>query len=158
MTLLNKRLVTTVSVNMGSWRNYGANDDVDRIDGWRPCYFQEAPFNFGWLPKNCYGKFAIEMKESDEKETNIEVVVGWQESIRDGGVGKFNIIEESKLVLGKYEPERQKRWEIYETDYFKLPDYDGVILLWLLQRNSVPTTTLSIAMWTLAIFEDDPNG
>jgi hypothetical protein len=57
-----------------------------------------------------------------------------------------------KLEGAYFREEKYKGWELYESDFFPLPTYNGPILLYLMARaenGGVP----SVAMWTLALFE-----
>ena len=146
------KLITVVPVNVGNWKKVTEQTGVDRGDGWREYYFHEAVFNWSWLPPNCYGKLAVELKESGEREGRIEVLLAWVKAVRDGGRGKFIHLEGSEIVVDEYESPVAKKWELYETDYFPLPDWKGPILLYLMGR---PQNGLqpAVAMFTLAVFE-----
>lgn len=155
-----KRLVTTISVNFGHWVNWGATEGRNRDDGYLDSYFQEACFDWGWLPPNCVGQWVIEAKESNEQDTDIDIALGWQKAVKDGGAGLIPIIPGSEIKLGKYEghmPERQRRWELYESGFFPIPNHRGPVLLWVLRKHNDPKGILSTAMWTLAIFEEIPD-
>jgi len=155
-----KRLVTTVSVNFGHWVNFKCGEGGNRGDGRSDCYFQEAAFDFGWLPKNCVGQWVIEMKESNEKDTDLDICLAWQKAVKDAGAGVFTPLAGSEIKLGKYEgymPDRQRRWELYESGFFPIPDHRGPILLWLLRRHNDKEGILSSAMWTVAFFEEIPD-
>lgn len=154
-----KKLLAVLPVNFGHWVNWASDSGANRED-WKDSYFQEIAFDFGWLPKNCYGRWVIEMKESNEKDTDIDVSLGWQKAVRDGGAGIITSMKGSEINLGKYggiNPDRQRRWELYESDYFLLPEHDGPVLLWLLRKHNDLNGILSVAMWSLAIFEDAPD-
>ena len=146
------KLVTVIPVNLGNWRNINEKGGVNRIDGWREMYFQEAVIDWSWFPKNCYGRFAIEMKDANQLDGRLEVMLSWVKAVRDHGQGKFIPLEGSEIVVDEYDPPYAKKWELYETDYFPLPDWEGPVLLYMLARPK-GEMTVSVAMWSLAVFE-----
>jgi len=141
------RLVAVIPVNLGNWRSIDSQHGFDRFDGFREMYFNEAVIDWSWFPKNCYGKFAIEMKNENKEGGRVEAQLTWVKAVRDGGAGHFIPIKGANIVEDNY-----RRWELYETDYFKLPFWKGPVLLYLCGRTD-DESKLSVAMWTLAIFE-----
>ena len=146
------KLVTVIPVNLGNWRNISDKAGVNRFDDWRELYFQEAVIDWSWFPKGSYGRFAIEMKEAGQRDGRLEVMLSWVKAVRDHGRGKFIPLVGSEIVIDEYDPPYARKWEIYETDYFPLPDWEGPVLLYMIGRPK-GDTTISVAMWSMAVFE-----
>lgn len=151
---MNYKLIGCVPVNLGNWKTINPTAGIDRGDGWRELYFNEATFNWGWLPPDSYGKFIMEMKnmnrESGRRGDIIEFQLAWvkrPEEIKKNKGEHFIHLEGAYFKEDKFKP-----WELYETNYFSLPTYKGPILLYLMARGA-PDSKPSVAMWTLALFE-----
>jgi len=143
------KLIAVIPVNIGRWVKIDDKHGFDRGEGWRELYFEEAVIDWSWFGKDCYGKFAIEMK-CDERTTEpveVECQLSWVKAVRDGGRGKFNRIKGAYIKETKWLP-----WEIYVTpNYFPLPTYKGPVLLYLMGRAS-SGHSVAVAMYNLAIF------
>lgn len=156
------KFIGCVPVNLGNWRATPWNPETEMLSGtdrgnkWTEVYFHEATFNWGWLPPNCYGKFTMEMKNTDRQSgfdgKAIEYQLAW---VKDPTTIKQNRASGEHFIHleGAYfKEEAFKPWELYESDYFPLPDYEGPILLYLMVRGE-ENTKPAVAMWTLALFE-----
>ena len=142
------RFITSIPVNLGRWVSIDNKHGIDRGEGFRELYFEEAVMDWSWFPKNSYGKFYIEMKRDRKSgEGKVEAQLSWVKAVRDGGAGKFNRIEGAIIEESQFRP-----WELYETDYFKLPEWKGPVLLYLMGRTE-GDAVLAVAMFTLAVFE-----
>lgn len=156
------RLVTTVSCNTGGWHKVDESHTAKLPKGWRRYVWMEAAFNLAWLPPNSYGKLCAEIKVRHwmlEGE-KMGIALATQKAVRDGGRGRIEIVPGSEIWMdGKFE-----KWEMYESDYFPLPEWDKPLLFWIVGYGEDLDEELSkkanarygspgVAMWTLGIFE-----
>lgn len=146
------RFIGCIPVNTGKWVEKNPVSGYNRGEEWREIYFQEATFNFGWLPLNSYGKLSIEAKnmsrESGKRGDQIEFQLAYVKEPSKIKIpdDHFNLIEGAYITENTFKP-----WELYETSFFKLPNYDGPVLLYLMVRAPEGSRP-SVAMWTLALF------
>jgi len=141
-------LLTIIPVNVGNWKNINDKIGFDRGERWREFYFSEAIIDWSWLPPNCVGKLCVEMKHSERnKKGKIEVQLAWVKARKDGGAGNFNRLEGAIVEEDHWLP-----WDLYESDYFPLPTYKRLVLLYLMGRAETGCT-VSQAMFTLAVFK-----
>ena len=141
------KFITAIPVNPGRWVAIDNKHGFDRGEGFRELYFVEAVIDWSWFPPNSYGKMYIEMKNDNRKGGKIEAQLAWVKAVRDGGAGNFNRIEGALAKERNFKP-----WELYETDYFKLPTWKGPVLLYLMGRTD-DQSRLAVAMFTLAVFQ-----
>jgi hypothetical protein len=152
-------LINTISVNLGHWVKIDEAHRAKLPEGWRRFMFQEAAFNWSWLPSGSYGKLCCEIKVRHWKLEGKKagIALAWQKAVRDKGRGRIEIVPGSEIWMdGKFE-----KWEMYESDYFKLPEWDGPMLLWIVgygeelpeEIQNSKYTAPGIAMWTMGFFE-----
>jgi len=144
-----KKVIAYIPINLGHWQGIDKNSYGGAIDGvWHNMYFVEQVIDWSDLPKNSFGKLMAELKNGSKdlgsQRGRIGIRLAYQQKR-----GEWIPLEGSEIYsMGG------KRWELKQSDWFKLPTHvKGVSCLWI-QGMEEEGSSCQIALVNLVIAEE----
>ena len=129
-------VVCVIPITKGEWITTTSEE-------WEGLYFAE--FVIDWsLFKNCYGKLYIETMHADSLNPP---KLGWLRMAYQQEPAQFIPVEGSEIET---QQKTSARWQLLESEWFKLPDEPGVSCVWI-QGKTNKGCECSLALATLVI-------
>ena len=134
-----KKLITYLPINIGAWI-------VATSEEWENLRFVESVLDWSLLPENAYGKLYVEIYDDTRDSPDIHTI-----SVR------LMYQQEPAIFIGVESSEitytGSKRWQLLESEWFKLPRVSGVSCLWI-QGKTTKGGRCAVALANLAIAEE----
>lgn len=119
-----KQVVAVINITKGTWEGTKSNE-------WKGLYFLETLLDFS-LFKKCYGKLYVETMHNS-RTFGGEIRLAYVQKI-DTWIPIFG----SEIITKKtHEP---KDWELMQSDWFALPEVEGVSCIWIQAKAGQFTT------------------
>jgi len=130
-----KKILTFLPINVGKWVQTVVSDK------WQGLAYMEQILDWSILPENCYGKLFVEMMNMSPEHVKEEgqlielrLVYTQDPELYEPGTsdhGKEFVIEDSNISH-----KGSKRWQLKESEWFKLPRTHNVSCLWVQGKAS----------------------
>lgn len=163
-----KKIVTFLPITMGDWQKLS----IASVN-WEPLSFMEQVLDWSILPENSFGKLYAEIKDFNEaplpplfylqpqgKAIGIRLAYSQAPELHGQSKPMFEtgqfIIEGSEIIfkVGKAPYENPRRFQLVQSEWFKLPRMPNVSCLWIQAKNFYPGAQCGVAFVNLAIAEE----
>lgn len=147
---MKRKVLAYIPINLGGWKclektAYGG--PRDKV--WFNLYFLEQVINWKDLPPNCVAKLMVEFKD------------GIREFGKQKGEGKVGVRLAIQQKRNQWIPikgseifsDGGERWQLGESDWFKLPRRKGLWLIWI-QGMQTEGSRCCVALANIVIAEE----